>query len=98
MIILGFEFFSHLYQCQWNCSIHRYAKQAMAQKFNCTWRPSGSMAVPTLTQGTIVVQEEEMRRELEEEVDLGVDGHGSDQSFASDYGPLVGEDEGEESE
>ena len=56
------------------------------------------MAVPTLTQGTMVVQEEEMRRELEEEVDLGVDGHGSDQSFASDYGPLVGEDEGEESE
>ena len=47
----------------------------MAQKFNCTWRPSGSMAVPTLTQGTIVVQEKEMRRELEEEVDLGVDGH-----------------------
>ena len=95
---MGFEFSSRLYQCQWNCSIHRYAKQAMAQKFNCTWRPSGSMAVPTLTQGTIVVQEEEMRRELEEEVDLGVDGHGSDQSFASDYGPLVGEDEGEESE
>ena len=70
----------------------------MAQKFNCTWRPSGSMAAPALTQGTIVVQEEEMRRELEEEVDLAVDGHGSDQSFASDYGPLVGEDEGEESE
>ena len=67
----------------------------MAQKFNYTWRHSGSMAVPTLT---MVVQEEEMRRELEEEVDLGADGHGSDQSFASDDGPLLGEDEGEESE
>ena len=58
----------------------------MAKKFDLSWRPSGDLAIPTLTKK----RRDEARRELgEEEEHGGEKGQGSDQSFASDDGLLL---------
>ena len=59
----------------------------MAEKFDLSWRPSGDMAIPTLTKK----RKDEARRELdkEEKEHGGEEGQGSDQSFASDDGLLL---------
>ena len=58
----------------------------MAEKFDLSWRPSGDLAIPTLTKK----RRDEARRELgEEEEHGGEKGQGSDQSFTSDDGLLL---------
>ena len=58
----------------------------MAEKFDLSWRPSGDLAIPTLTKK----RRDEARRELgKEEEHGGEKGQGSDQSFASDDGLLL---------
>ena len=58
----------------------------MAEKFDLSWRPSGDLAIPTLTKK----RRDEARRELgEEEEHGGEKGQGSDQSFTIDDGLLL---------
>ena len=58
----------------------------MAEKFDLSWRPSGDLAIPTLTKK----KRDEARRELEEEEAHGGEkGQGSDRSLASDDGLLL---------
>ena len=56
----------------------------MAEKFDLSWRPSGDLAIPTLTKK----KRDEAKLE-EEEANGGEKGQGSDQSFASDDGLLL---------